>query len=87
MHENRFFFFYNQQFIIQARLLTITFSKHSIQGLCVPAVVETVFRYPDDLGPGNWILIKNGLLCIIAVLALVTGSYVSMLEIVHMYTS
>lgn len=63
-----------------------SFSKH-IQGLMVPAVVETVFCYPNDLGPGKWILIKNGILCIVSVFALITGSYVSMKEIIHMYTS
>lgn len=56
----------------------------SILGLFVPAVVETVFRYPD-FGVGNWILIKNICLMVTAILALITGSYVSIHEIIAIY--
>ncbi|XP_055313263.1 proton-coupled amino acid transporter-like protein pathetic [Sitodiplosis mosellana] len=58
----------------------------SILGLCIPAIVETVFRYPDDLGKFNWIVIKNGFLVVISVIALITGSYTCVLEIIEMYT-
>lgn len=58
----------------------------SISGLCIPAVVETVFRYPDDLGRYNWIAIKNGLLVVCSIIALVTGAYASILEIFKMYS-
>lgn len=54
-------------------------------GLCIPAVVETVFRYPDNFGRGNWILIKNIFLVIFSILALVTGSYVSIGGIIKLY--
>lgn len=54
-------------------------------GLFVPALVETVFRYPDNLGYANWVMIKNGFLMMFAVLALITGSLVSLKEIVHLY--
>lgn len=53
----------------------------------VPAIVETVFLYPDgDLGAFNWILIKNILLGIIAVVALSTGAFTSILQIISIYT-
>lgn len=54
-------------------------------GLLVPAVVETVFRYPHDLGAGYWILIKNVVLVVFALIALTTGSVVSIREILHLY--
>lgn len=53
----------------------------------VPAVVETVNLYPDQLGARNWILIKNVILGIVAVIALVTGSFTCILEIIHFYTA
>lgn len=56
-------------------------------GLLVPAVVETVNLYPDQLGPRNWILIKNVMLGLVAIMALVTGSFTSILEIIHFYTA
>lgn len=54
-------------------------------GLLVPAIVETVFRYPHDLGVGNWILIKNIFLVVVALIALVTGAVVSIREILELY--
>lgn len=54
-------------------------------GLLVPAIVETVFRYPHDLGVGNWILIKNILIALMALIALVTGAVVSIREILELY--
>lgn len=56
-----------------------------ILGLLVPAVVETVFLWNDNLGPFNWILYKNIFLGVFSILALLTGSFVSILEIVHLY--
>lgn len=56
------------------------------KGLMVPAIIETVFRYPDDFGVGNWILIKNVFLVLFAILALTTGAFVSIQEIIHIYT-
>lgn len=52
----------------------------------VPGVIETVFLYPDQLGFCNWILIKNVFLSIFAVIALTTGAFTSILEIIHYYT-
>lgn len=58
----------------------------SILGLCVPAVVETVFLYPDNYGMGNWILIKNILLIVFSFCALCAGSVVSIHEIIKLYS-
>lgn len=54
-------------------------------GLFVPALVETVNRYPNDLGFLNYILVKNVCLMLIALLALSTGLFVSVKEIIHIY--
>lgn len=52
----------------------------------VPAVVETVFHYPDGYGFANWMLIKNFFLVVFALIALTTGSYVSIVKIIESYT-
>ncbi|XP_031616811.1 proton-coupled amino acid transporter-like protein CG1139 [Contarinia nasturtii] len=57
----------------------------SILGLCIPAVVETVFLYPDNLGKWNWIFIKNIVLVLFSMIALSTGSVVSIHEIIKLY--
>lgn len=54
-------------------------------GLFVPAAVETIFRYPDNLGVCNIILIKNVLLMVFSIMALATGSLVSIHEIASIY--
>lgn len=52
----------------------------------VPAIVETVFLYPDGkLGVFNWILIKNIFLSAIALVALCTGAFVSINHIIDIY--
>nr|XP_019555078.2 proton-coupled amino acid transporter-like protein pathetic [Aedes albopictus] len=56
-------------------------------GLLVPCVVETVFLWPNELGTFKWILIKNVIFGAFSLFALVSGSYVSIEEIVKMYTS
>lgn len=55
-------------------------------GLLVPCVVETVFLWPNELGKFKWILIKNIIFGAFSIFALVSGSYVSIEEIVKMYT-
>lgn len=57
----------------------------SVLGILVPAVIETVYYWPN-LGAGKWILIKNIILSIFAIFALVTGSIVSVQEIIHEYS-
>lgn len=60
-------------------------ASFKLSGLLVPACIETVFLYPDKLGTGNWILIKNLFLGAFAVLAITTGSYVSIHDIINIY--
>ncbi len=58
----------------------------STLGLIVPSIVETVFRYPHNLGPFKWILWKNIILGVFSLIALFTGAYVSILDIIELYT-
>lgn len=58
----------------------------SVLGLLVPSVIETVYCY-QDLGVWNWILIKNVILSIFAIFALVSGSITSIQEIIKEYGS
>lgn len=55
-------------------------------GLLVPCVVETVFLWPNELGTLKWVLIKNILFGAFSIFALVAGSYVSIVEIIKLYT-
>lgn len=55
-------------------------------GLLVPCVVETVFLWPNELGTFKWILIKNVIFGAFSIFALVSGSFVSIEEIIKLYT-
>ncbi|XP_058459149.1 proton-coupled amino acid transporter-like protein pathetic [Malaya genurostris] len=55
-------------------------------GLLVPCVVETVFLWPNELGKFKWILVKNVVFGVFAIFALFSGSYVSIEEIIALYT-
>ncbi|XP_046486293.1 proton-coupled amino acid transporter-like protein CG1139 isoform X2 [Neodiprion pinetum] len=57
----------------------------SILGIAVPAIVETVSCWDNHLGTYRWRLWKNGTLVVLALLALVFGSWVSMVEIIKLY--
>lgn len=57
----------------------------SVLGILVPAIIETVYYWPD-LGKMNWILIKNIILSLFAIFALVTGSIVSVQDIIKEYS-
>lgn len=57
----------------------------SVLGILVPAVIETVYCWPN-LGAGKWILIKNVILSVFAIFALVTGSIVSIQDIIETYS-
>lgn len=64
----------------------ISFNRvESVSGLLVPSIVETVFHW-DDLGPFNWILVKNIILGIFSILALIAGSAVSIMNIIKLYS-
>lgn len=55
----------------------------STLGIFVPALVDTIIKWEDGLGRYNWILIKNILICIFSVFALVSGGYFSVLEMLY----
>lgn len=46
----------------------------STLGLLIPSVVETVWKWDTGLGRYNWILIKNVLLGVFSIFALISGS-------------
>ncbi|KAK0178851.1 hypothetical protein PV327_007698 [Microctonus hyperodae] len=58
----------------------------SFLGICIPAVVETISCWECHLGTAKWRLIKNILLASFSMFALVTGSYVSLVEIIKIYS-
>ncbi|KAF2878967.1 hypothetical protein ILUMI_27206 [Ignelater luminosus] len=54
----------------------------SALGIAFPAIMEICVKWPNDLGAGNWILIKDIALIIIGVCGLLAGSYSCISEIV-----
>uniref|UniRef100_A0A1A9UHH1 Amino acid transporter transmembrane domain-containing protein n=1 Tax=Glossina austeni TaxID=7395 RepID=A0A1A9UHH1_GLOAU len=56
----------------------------SLLGIFVPSFTETVYLWPNNLGFCKWKLIKNIILCILSILALITGAAVSIIEIINM---
>ncbi|XP_064291987.1 proton-coupled amino acid transporter-like protein pathetic isoform X2 [Plodia interpunctella] len=54
----------------------------SILGLFLPAATETVWRWGKHLGPCYWIVVKNALLTIFSVVAMVSGVAYSVKSIV-----
>lgn len=54
-------------------------------GLLVPAIIEGVYLWPET-GRFHWIMIKNIFLGIFAIAALISGSAVSINEIIKIYT-
>jgi proton-coupled amino acid transporter len=56
---------------------------YSTLGLFCPAVIETVTYWEHGLG---WRLWKNIFIIAFALIALLTGGYASILEIIHEYT-
>ncbi|XP_048511138.1 proton-coupled amino acid transporter-like protein pathetic isoform X2 [Athalia rosae] len=57
----------------------------SILGIAIPAIVETISCWDRHLGVFKWRLWKNGFLVVVALLALVFGSWISILEIIKLY--
>lgn len=57
-------------------------------GLMFPAIIEIVTLWDEPgLGKCNWILIKNLFLIFFGIIVLVTGTYVSVIEIVQNYAN
>ena len=55
-------------------------------GIFVPAVIESAYLYPNEFGAGKWKLWKNIFLMVFSIVALLSGGFVSIKEIVEMYT-
>lgn len=55
----------------------------SLLGIFVPSFVETVYLWPNNLGWCKWKLIKNILLGIFSILALIAGAAASIDEIIN----
>ncbi|XP_068627821.1 proton-coupled amino acid transporter-like protein CG1139 [Battus philenor] len=54
----------------------------STLGLFIPAVIDTVFLWDRGLGRFNYVVFKNAIIAIISIIALVSGSYVSVLGMI-----
>ncbi|XP_054003935.1 proton-coupled amino acid transporter-like protein pathetic [Hylaeus anthracinus] len=58
----------------------------SVLGISIPAIVETISCWEGHLGKFNWRLWKNGVLLVFSLFALVSGSWVSIRDIIKEYT-
>ncbi|XP_023023592.2 proton-coupled amino acid transporter-like protein acs isoform X1 [Leptinotarsa decemlineata] len=59
----------------------------SALGIAFPAIIELCAYWPDNLGPGRWILWKDIGLIIIGIIGLLAGSYSCIYEIVRTLAS
>ncbi|XP_063975258.1 proton-coupled amino acid transporter-like protein pathetic isoform X2 [Diachasmimorpha longicaudata] len=58
----------------------------SFLGISIPAVVETISCWESHLGTFYWRLIKNIFLFAFSLFALFTGTWVSLVDIIHSYS-
>ncbi|CAL7935557.1 unnamed protein product [Xylocopa violacea] len=58
----------------------------SILGLLIPVFIETVTYWDVGFGPGNWVALKNIIICIIGFMALVFGSRSALIDITKLYS-
>lgn len=57
----------------------------SILGLLIPVFIETVTYWDVGFGPGNWVALKNVIICVIGLMALIFGSRSAIMDIVKLY--
>lgn len=57
----------------------------SVLGISIPAVVETISCWESHLGTFKWRLWKNSLLLLFSLLALIFGTWISILDIIKLY--
>lgn len=55
-------------------------------GLIIPVFIEFIVYWDVGFGAGNWVVWKNILILIFGFLALIFGSYTSILDIIKEYT-
>lgn len=70
---------------ISAILTMIGAICYTTLGLFIPAMLETVTLWDGGLGYGRWRLYKNISLMIVALFALISGSYVAVEDIKRSY--
>ncbi|XP_020284696.1 proton-coupled amino acid transporter-like protein pathetic [Pseudomyrmex gracilis] len=58
----------------------------SILGLLIPVFIEIVTYWDVGFGPGNWLALKNVIICVIGLMALIFGSRSAIMDIVRLYT-
>ncbi|XP_017887753.1 proton-coupled amino acid transporter-like protein pathetic [Ceratina calcarata] len=58
----------------------------SILGLLIPVFIETVTYWEVGFGPGNWVALKNIIICVIGIMALIFGSRSAFIQIAALYT-
>lgn len=58
----------------------------SILGLLIPIVIEIMTYWDVGFGPGNWMIIKNVIIGIVGLIAVVVGSKNAILEIIAEYS-
>lgn len=51
-------------------------------GIVFPAIMDTLVKWPDHLGPWKLVLVKNIFIIIIGIVALIVGCYVAAREII-----
>lgn len=54
-------------------------------GFIIPAVINSVALWPNDLGKFRWTLVKDVFLILFGLIALISGTYSSITEIIEMY--
>ncbi|XP_017764888.1 PREDICTED: proton-coupled amino acid transporter-like protein pathetic [Eufriesea mexicana] len=57
----------------------------SILGLLIPVFIETVTYWDVGFGPGNWVALKNIIICVIGFMALIFGSRSALMQIAKLY--
>lgn len=51
-------------------------------GIVFPAIMETLVKWPDQLGPWKFVLVKNIFIIILGIIALFVGCYIAGREII-----
>ncbi|XP_047546112.1 proton-coupled amino acid transporter-like protein pathetic isoform X1 [Vanessa atalanta] len=59
----------------------------STLGLLIPATINTVYLWDRDMGKFNYVLIKNSIIIIISLIALVSGSYISIIGMIEDFST
>ncbi|XP_012259669.2 proton-coupled amino acid transporter-like protein pathetic [Athalia rosae] len=58
----------------------------SILGLVIPLLIEIVTCWDEGFGPGNWVLVKNVIICILGFVVLVFGSHSAIIQIIDLFS-